>query len=131
MILNFHHIGIACVDISESALNYQQLGYVPEGSIFNDESIGVRGQFMTMKNAPRIELVENLNDSSILNGWLRAGSPMYHLAFMINIPFHKFERGIGEIIVFGPSPAVAFQEGEVWFSMRENRQLIEYIYVKK
>jgi methylmalonyl-CoA/ethylmalonyl-CoA epimerase len=127
MNLKFHHLGIACSDISESIALYLKMGYTIEGSIFTDEQIGICGQFMTQPNAPRIELVQNLDGSSILDYWLINGSPMYHLAFTSDVPFESFKRDQGELLVFGPTPATAFQNKNVWFTMKQNRQMVEYI----
>jgi methylmalonyl-CoA/ethylmalonyl-CoA epimerase len=128
-VLDFHHLGIACVDISISELIYNDLGYIAEGAAFVDEKIGIRGLFMTKSGAPRIELVEDIGASRLLETWLTSGSPMYHIAFMTDVPFERFTRSKGELLVFGPTYAQAFENSEVWFTIRDNRQLVEYINV--
>jgi len=130
MSLEFHHLGVACHDLEKGISEYQSFGYEEESESFTDASIGIKGIFMIKKDAPRIELVQNLPGFTVLDAWLSSGSPMYHIAFTINESFHSFQKERGEILVFGPIPAVAFANQEVWFTLRKNRQLVEYIHVE-
>jgi RimJ/RimL family protein N-acetyltransferase len=67
---DFHHLGIATKSINEARHGFELLGYQEEAS-FSDDKQGVKGLFMTSKNQPRIELLENLSGSNVLNSWLK------------------------------------------------------------
>lgn len=127
MNLEFHHLGVACRRISTSLNYYQSLGYIQESELFVDPVIGIKCLFIKLQDSPRIELCEALPGNDALSPWLASGSPIYHLAFKVNVPLEDFKTTSGEKIVFGPIPAVAFQGKKVWFTLRANRQLVEYI----
>jgi methylmalonyl-CoA/ethylmalonyl-CoA epimerase len=126
--VNFHHIGIATRDLSRSRQDYFDLGYKAETEVITDPLIGINCQFLIHPSAPRIELVEHLEGSNVLEPWLRFGSPMYHMAFKVDesatISFPNSMK------VFEECPAVAFQGQNVSFHLRKNRFLVELIHMK-
>lgn len=77
----FHHIGVATRSIEKELPIYTLLGYEPEGECFEDELQGIRGLFLTAKNQPRLELLENLEGSHTLDTPLASGQKYYHLAY--------------------------------------------------
>ena len=124
--MNFHHLGVATRSISESSTIYTNLGYSPESGKITDEVLGISCQFFIHPTGPRIELVEALNDSNVLDPWLRSGSPIYHMAFELtgdDITFNLKES----VRVTKEIPAVAFDMRPVTFYLQKGRQLIEII----
>lgn len=79
--LEFHHIGIATHSIEEEFRAYRFLGYSREDAKFEDPEQGIRGQFITAANQPRLELLENLEGSDSLDVWLDNRVKMYHFAY--------------------------------------------------
>lgn len=79
--LDFHHIGVATNSIEAEFGAYRLLGYTREGQTFEDPEQGIRGQFITAPGQPRLELLENLADSSTLDVWLKDRIKMYHFAY--------------------------------------------------
>jgi hypothetical protein len=45
----------------------------------------------------------------------------------VNLHSEEFKKNNHEKIVFPPTPALAFSGRKVWFTLRANRQLVEYI----
>lgn len=82
--LPLHHIGVACKSIERELPLFELLGFVYEAE-FIDEAQGVKGVFLTSnantaKNA-RVELLENLPQSTRLDTYLKHHNKLYHLAF--------------------------------------------------
>lgn len=127
MKLEFHHLGVACLSIEEALRQYSGLGYSQESEIFNDSLIGIRCVFITSNGSPRLELCEALPGNLALNPWLANGSPIYHMAFRVETSWEDFVPSSEERVVFGPASAVAFNGNRIWFTLRRNRQLVEYI----
>lgn len=80
--LEFHHIGIATKSISDEIMLYKMLGYKEETDFFNDYEQGIRGIFLNSDSGVRIELLENLPDSNILDEHIKKNNKNYHLAFL-------------------------------------------------
>jgi hypothetical protein len=121
----FHHIGLASVDAPREMELFETMGYVLEKS-FTDTNLGIRGYFMVHKDLPRIEILENF-ESSVLQTWLKSGSPFYH--FAIECPEDKFKqlKRFGREIIH-TRDAVAFPTRNVSFVLFPGRKLIEFIY---
>lgn len=79
--LEFHHIGIATNSIEKEFSAYRFLGYVREDLAFKDHEQGIRGQFITAPDQPRLELLENLEGSATLDVWLKNRVKVYHVAY--------------------------------------------------
>jgi methylmalonyl-CoA/ethylmalonyl-CoA epimerase len=127
MKIEFHHLGVACKSISSVVDSYKNLGYTEETGIYVDTLLGIKCQFIVMEGSPRLELCEALPGNNVLEPWLASGSPIYHLAFKFGGKWDEFQRKSDEKIVFLPTPALAFAGKNVWFTLRGNRQLVEYI----
>ncbi|MEE3745268.1 GNAT family N-acetyltransferase, partial [Campylobacter porcelli] len=80
----FHHIGIATKNIEKEFKTYAMLGYTKEAFFDGDINQGVKGLFITAKNQPRLELLENLEGSNTLDYWLKQGIKLYHFGYMVN-----------------------------------------------
>jgi methylmalonyl-CoA/ethylmalonyl-CoA epimerase len=124
--VKFHHLGYGTNSIDESSKYFGKLGYVPEGDVFEDSKLGIKGLFMVGAESHRIELVENLTEKSVIDSWLKNGSPFYHVAFEVSK--EKFENSdeIGKTII-PPTNAVAFGGRRIKFILSKNKTLIELI----
>ena len=80
----FHHIGIATKDIEKEFKNFVMLGYTKESYFDGDKNQGVKGLFITAKKQPKLELLENLKDSTTLDYWLKQGIKMYHFGYIVS-----------------------------------------------
>ncbi len=126
--LEFHHLGVACRDIDAEAGLLRPLGYADEGEAFVDPLQGIRGRFVVAAGL-RLELLESLPDSPTLDPWLRAGTKIYHHAYMTP----ELEAAIAELgegglkLVREPRPAVAFAMRRVAFLMLPNLMLVELV----
>lgn len=125
--LDFHHVGVACNSIERELKIYQQLGYTYERS-FTDSIQGVRGAFICLGDM-RLELLENLPESSTLNVWISREVKYYHIGYFIDsvsvgLNWMKENR---VLVTSKPQPAVAFNGRSIVFGMTRNRDLIELI----
>ena len=126
----FHHVGVACTDITTEAAQFGTLGYVAEGEAFEDPIQGVRGLFMAGQS-PRVELLEPMStdSSGVLTPWLASGIKLYHLAYCVpqlGAAIDAMRARRGKLVV-APVPAVAFGGRRIAFVMLPNRLLIELI----
>lgn len=80
----FHHIGIACNNISRDMGTFQMLGYCKETKDFIDTIQGIHGTFMSSVGQPRIELLENIQGSTTLTPYLDKGIKLYHFAYTVS-----------------------------------------------
>jgi methylmalonyl-CoA/ethylmalonyl-CoA epimerase len=126
--LHFHHTGIACVEIDAEVARFSLLGYVPESKPFSDETQGIRGIFLTGPGT-RIELLEQLPGSNVLEPWLRSKIRYYHQAYEADALEQAVAalRDGGAIVVRPPSPATAFEGRRVVFLMLPGMLLVELI----
>jgi methylmalonyl-CoA/ethylmalonyl-CoA epimerase len=126
--MRFHHTGIACRDLDREVRWFGNLGYDPEGSVFTDPLQGIKGQFMLLGGA-RIELLESLPDSHVLDPWLAHGSPLYHFGYEVSDIAKAIDllSASGAKVVSEPKPAVAFDGRQVAFLLRSNKMLVEVI----
>jgi catechol 2,3-dioxygenase-like lactoylglutathione lyase family enzyme len=124
----FHHIGVACADLTIQERAYAALGYVREGKAFDDPQLGVRGMFLR-GNGPRLEILVDRPGARVISPWLEKGVSMYHLAFQVSNLAAAIARARadGAKLIVGPLPAVAFGGRSVAFVMLRNRALIELI----
>ncbi len=87
----FHHIGVATKDIEKEFKSYAMLGYSKEDYFSGDINQGVKGLFIIANNQPRLELLQNLENSSTLNYWLKQGVKMYHFGYLVKDIEKAFE----------------------------------------
>jgi hypothetical protein len=106
----------------------ERLGFVSEGEVVEDTGIGVFVQFLVLGGF-RIELVSPLRDTSPVLPWLAQGSPLYHFAIELssNREFEMTLQGSGFRLVYGPHPAAAFGNRNIWFFINKDRLLVEVI----
>lgn len=124
----FHHIGYATKSIVREREFFKQLGYVQEGADFIDPEQGVRGCFLEGPG-PRLELLENLPESTTLTPWLNSGIRIYHLAYQVvdldeAIVWARSQRGR---MTVAPVPAVAFKGRRICFFAFREGPMLEFI----
>ena len=125
---SFHHVGVACRSIETELRAWIQLGYRPEGAVFEDPIQKIRGLFV-VGCGPRLELLEPEGEGSPVAGYVARGVKFYHQAFIAR-DFDGALADLGRIgakLVAGPSPAVAFQGRRIAFLMAPGMNLIEIV----
>lgn len=126
--MDFHHIGIACECIEKEIGTYFLLGYSREGDMFEDEEQGIRGQFMVAKNQPRIELLENLPQSSTLNKFIESGNKIYHMAYYVKDIDKAVETlSRNKSILISPLKKSTYFKKRICFFVLRNMQMIELL----
>ncbi len=126
--LDFHHLGVATANIEKEFDAYRLLGYSRDGDSFEDPAQGIRGQFITAEGQPRLELLENLSGSSILNTWLNAGIKFYHVGFKVK----EIEKLVticnrNRIKIISPLKPSVYFGTRICFLALPNAQVIELI----
>ena len=124
----FHHLGYATNSILNEMQFFSHLGYQKEGESFTDNHQGVTGCFLAGPG-PRIELLQNLPNSTTLTPWLNQGIKVYHFAYLVD----NFEAVIqrarshrGKMII-APAPAAAFDGRKICFFVFRGGLMLEFI----
>jgi RimJ/RimL family protein N-acetyltransferase len=132
--MELHHIGVATKEILPELEFWKRLGYQKEGEFFEDNLQGIRGVFITAKNQPRLELLENLPISKTLDVWLEKGIKFYQFAYTVedinetaNMYISKFRAKM----ISSQKPAAAFESRNICFLMFSNGMIIELIERRK
>lgn len=127
--LKFHHVGIACHKIERTLPFYLSQGY-SAAPVIDDPVQHVRVCFLDKADAPRLELLEPLDDSSPVARTLStAGVTPYHLCYEV----HDIEdairllRGQRFLLVSGPVAAPAMENHRVAFLFKKDTGLIELV----
>lgn len=128
--MKFHHIGIACFDISATAAKYEELGY-SAGSIIIDPIQNVKICFLdNNEGLPCIELLAPVDETSPVNGTLsKNGVGPYHTCFVvkdINKSIKDFKRE-KYVVVSSPIEACAIEGRKVAFLYNKDMGLIELV----
>ncbi len=127
--LTFDHIGIACRDIAKTQTFYLSQGYTAT-PVVEDPIQHVRISFMHKLGAPRLELLEPLDDESpVLRTLSAVGVSPYHMCYRVE----DIDAAIQELrsqrflLVNGPVPACAMNNRRVAFLFQKNTGLIELV----
>ena len=127
--LSFHHIGIACRDISKTAAFYLGMGYVA-ADVVDDPLQHVKVCFLDKEGAPRIELLAPLDDQSpVLRTLDNSGVAPYHICYQVS----DIDAAIAELrrqrflLVSGPVPACAIEDRRIAFLFQKHTGLIEIV----
>lgn len=127
--LTFHHIGIACRDIDKTKAFYLQQGYTATPTV-DDPLQHVRISFLNKEGAPRLELLEPLDEQSpVARTLATAGVTPYHMCYEVR----DLESAIAELrtqrflLVNGPVPACALENRRIAFMFQKNTGLIELV----
>ena len=127
--LTFHHIGIACRDIAKTQAFYLQMGYTAS-PIIEDPVQHVRISFLEKDGAPRLELLEPLDEQNpVARTLATVGVTPYHICYEVQ----DIEAAIAELrgqrflLVNGPVPACAMNNKRIAFLYQKNTGLIELV----
>ena len=127
--LIFHHIGIACRDIMKSQAFYTAMGY-HAADVVEDPLQHVRVCFLDKKGAPRLELLEPLDDQSpVARTLATVGVTPYHLCYQVDDIEAAITalRGQRFLLVNGPVPACAMGDRRVAFLFQKHTGLVELV----
>ena len=127
--LTFHHIGIACRDIAKTQAFYMGQGYTAS-PVVEDPLQHVRISFLEKEGAPRIELLEPLDDQSpVARTLATSGVSPYHMCYEVEDIEAAVNhlRGQRFLLVNGPVPACAMDDRRIAFLFQKNTGLIELV----
>ena len=123
MDLKVHHVGYAVPSLEDAKVEFELLGWVPDGDITDDISRKVRIQFLHLGNEV-VELVSPLTEDSPVRKILQKGNGTpYHICYEADsLEAIEAELKARRFIVFQkPSPAPAIGNRRVeWFYSRNN-----------
>lgn len=126
----FHHLGYVTDNIDKTAAVYVAAGY-KSGNIIIDPIQQVKVCFLEKQDAPRIELVTPLNDTSSINKFFnKNGVSPYHVCYEVNNVenvFEKLTEEMGYIPLFRPVPAVAFENKLICYLYKKEIGFIEIV----
>ena len=126
--LRFHHIGYACRDLDSESDKLSMLEYVREGQDFDDPKQMVKGRFL-IGPGPRIELLVQYKDATVLEPWLSKGIKMYHLDYEVEnlqVEIDRLRKEGAKLIV-QPMSAKAFSGENLAFLLLPTMLLVELI----
>ena len=127
--LTFHHIGIACRDIAKTQAFYLGQGYTAS-PVVEDPLQHVRISFLEKEGAPRIELLEPLDDQSpVARTLATSGVSPYHMCYEVEDIEAAVNhlRGQRFLLANGPVPACAMDDRRIAFLFQKNTGLIELV----
>ena len=127
--LTFPHIGIACRDIAKTQAFYLGQGYTAS-PVVEDPLQHVRISFLEKEGAPRIELLEPLDDQSpVARTLATSGVSPYHMCYEVQDIEAAVNhlRGQRFLLVNGPVPACAMGDRRIAFLFQKNTGLIELV----
>ena len=127
--LTFHHVGIACHKIEKTLPFYVAMGYVA-APVVDDLIQHVRVCFLDKEGAPRLELLEPLDDQSpVARTLANSGVTPYHLCYQVQDIENAIQslRGQRFLLVTGPVPACAMENRRIAFLFKKDVGLIELV----
>lgn len=126
--LAFHHIGVAVRQIEKELPFYTLMGYEAEGACFEDPEQGVRGLFLTARDQPRLELLENLPGSHTLDVQLKNNQKMYHMAYLVrNIEKAATVLSKNRAKIVSPMKESVYFGKRICFMMLPDMMMVELI----
>lgn len=131
--LIFHHIGIACRSIEKTKRFYVSMGYEAATTV-DDPIQHVRVCFLTNPGAPRIELLEPLDDMNPLSRTLESvGVSPYHTCYEVQDIKAAIDdlRSQRFLLVSGPVPACAMNDRQVAFLYKKDNGLLELVEAQR
>jgi methylmalonyl-CoA/ethylmalonyl-CoA epimerase len=127
--MKFHHIGHATVNIKRSICIFEQMGFVAD-KVIHDENQNVNICFVRKEGHPDIELVEPANDTSPVQNILnKVGTGPYHFCYTTEDIMQEIEKLKQNrfIIVVKPVKASAFNSKRISFCYNKDFGLIEIV----
>ncbi len=127
----FHHIGIACFDIEETASFYKGQGYILSETVYDPvQNVYIAFLNPQKQNIPCLELISpHDNTSPVCKNLQKNGVSPYHICYetanleesILELKKQKF------IMVSKPVSAVAFGGKRVCFLFSKSTGLIELV----
>lgn len=127
--LTFHHVGIACHKIEKTLPFYTAMGYTA-APVVDDLIQHVRVCFLDKEGAPRLELLEPLDDQSpVARTLASSGVTPYHLCYQVQDIENSIQslRGQRFLLVTGPVPACAMENRRIAFLFKKDVGLVELV----
>ncbi|MBQ3364705.1 MAG: VOC family protein [Muribaculaceae bacterium] len=127
--LTFHHVGIACHNIEKTLPFYAAMGYAA-APVVDDLIQHVRVCFLDKEGAPRLELLEPLDDQSpVARTLASSGVTPYHLCYQVQDIENAIQslRGQRFLLVTGPVPACAMGNRRIAFLFKKDVGLVELV----
>lgn len=127
--MKFHHIGIACENIEETASHYIPLGYVRNESI-TDPLQNIKISFLSHPSMPMIELLEPVDDKSpVVDILKKNGTTPYHICYSVDDVESAVSslRKMRYVVVSKPKEANAIPGNRVAFLYNKAVGLIELV----
>jgi methylmalonyl-CoA/ethylmalonyl-CoA epimerase len=125
----FHHIGFVTNSIEKTAALYSIGGY-SISEIISDAIQNVNICFLTKQGAPRIELVEPLDEFSSVNKILKkSGVSPYHICYEVDDIFVAYDAlcELGYIPLFRPVEAIAIENKLICYFFKKEIGYIELL----
>ena len=134
--LKIHHLGVAVADMEGALVFYRDvLGFVLDSEMFDDPIQKVRVCFLKQKGDSgfQIELIQPLNATSPVNGYLTKGIGAYHICYEVaDIEKTLIDLRAKKCVpVSPPVPAVAFEGRRIAWCVTPTKHLIELVEGKK
>ena len=127
--LTFHHVGIACHEIEKTLPFYAAMGYTA-APVVDDLIQHVRVCFLDKEGAPRLELLEPLDDQSpVARTLASSGVTPYHLCYQVQDIENSIQslRSQRFLLVTGPVPACAMENRRIAFLFKKDVGLVELV----
>ena len=124
----FHHIGVAVLDINKEFATFSFLGYTKSSEVFEDEEQGIQGLFIEAKGQPRLELLADLDGRATISPVLESGNKMYHFAYTVS----DIEKALDVFIkakakVVSPLKQSTYFGKRICFLLLPNMYMIELV----
>ena len=131
-----HHIGLVVNNIDEHYQKYfkNALGFSEISETFCDETIGVFIAFINMNDKVILELIQPIDDNSMVANFLQKhGQSLHHLCFEVEDINSKCEqlRNTNYLVTMPPTPAAAFNGRKVAFLMSKAENYFIELLEKK
>jgi len=123
------HVGYAVRDIEQAQKQFEELGFMRDGEIVDDEARHVRLLFMHLGEYT-IELVAPLREGSPIDGFLKSiGSGTYHLCYAVEDIDYQCARLQQQNykLLLPPQAAIAMRNRRVAFLMHRHLGLVELL----
>lgn len=129
--MDFHHLGIACEDIDETASHYIPMGYTQSETVI-DPLQNIKIAFLSHPSMPLIELLAPVDENSpVVEILKKNGTTPYHICYSVEDldKTMKELRSSRYIIVSKPKVANAMGGRRVAFLYHKAVGLIELVEV--
>jgi methylmalonyl-CoA/ethylmalonyl-CoA epimerase len=127
--MKFHHIGVACKNIKDSILSYEEIGY-ESSELILDPIQNVELCFLKKADSPLIELVGVVDENSPLNNILKKnGTIPYHTCYEVtDIDAQIIDLSKkGYMLLSKPVEAIAFSNRRICFLYNRHIGIVELL----